>query len=243
MNFDDIPDEPGIYCILNGSNGKRYVGQSSRSVRERLKSHLQTLRRGQHRNGHLQRAFCLDGETSFLLQTLVSGSEVGDLDRLERYFIKYYRSSEDYAGYNFEEGGVANRSMSDGTKRKISASHKKFRNTDAGRAVSLECSRRMTGVPLSDEAKAKIAKAHTGRKASAETRLKMSLSAKGRIKSAETCRRISEEKKQFYGTERGREFSRSVSQKLTGRVFSDQTKKKMSASAKERCERKRSEWH
>lgn len=54
----------GIYQIENQINRKCYVG-SAINVQRRWQAHLSALRRGQHGNRHLQRAFDRYGESAF----------------------------------------------------------------------------------------------------------------------------------------------------------------------------------
>jgi len=39
-NVDAAPDGPGVYALLNSSDGVLYYGMSSKSIRSRLKRHL-----------------------------------------------------------------------------------------------------------------------------------------------------------------------------------------------------------
>jgi len=56
--------DSGIYQITNRETGKRYIG-SAVSFKKRWWAHLGALRRGQHRNRHLQRAYDKYGEEAF----------------------------------------------------------------------------------------------------------------------------------------------------------------------------------
>jgi group I intron endonuclease len=59
----------GIYMIRNASDGRVYVGQSF-DLEKREKQHFRALRRGDHKNLRLQRAFLRDGEVSLLFSVL-----------------------------------------------------------------------------------------------------------------------------------------------------------------------------
>ena len=54
----------GIYKITNTQNGKFYVG-SSVQIESRIFRHLSMLRKGAHKNAHLQSAFAMYGEAAF----------------------------------------------------------------------------------------------------------------------------------------------------------------------------------
>lgn len=55
----------GVYCILNKVNGKRYVGSTSVSFKDRLNHHRNRLRANGHKNAHIQRSWNKYGEDSF----------------------------------------------------------------------------------------------------------------------------------------------------------------------------------
>jgi group I intron endonuclease len=59
----------GVYAITDTANGHRYIG-SSANVARRWSDHRSKLRRGEHRNAHLQRAFDKYGEEAFRLTVL-----------------------------------------------------------------------------------------------------------------------------------------------------------------------------
>ncbi len=54
----------GIYAIVNRTNGRFYIG-SSATLARRCYVHFWLLRRGEHKNTHLQRAFQKYGEAAF----------------------------------------------------------------------------------------------------------------------------------------------------------------------------------
>jgi len=54
----------GIYIIENIRDGKMYIGSSSH-IPQRISSHKRSLRRGDHQNNHLQRAWNKYGKESF----------------------------------------------------------------------------------------------------------------------------------------------------------------------------------
>jgi group I intron endonuclease len=57
-------NEPGLYLILNISNGKFYIG-STVNLRKRRNSHFEDLRKRKHICRHLQKSFDIYGESSF----------------------------------------------------------------------------------------------------------------------------------------------------------------------------------
>lgn len=60
-----IEDLKGVYCILNKINGKRYIGSTVVSFKDRLNHHRNRLRVDGHKNAHIQRSWNKYGEDSF----------------------------------------------------------------------------------------------------------------------------------------------------------------------------------
>src|SRR5215204_1623671 len=72
-----LPHTSGIYQIKCTSNGKFYIG-SAVDVLNRCEHHRSSLRRGDHRNAHLQAAWIKYGEDHFEFTVL----ELTDRDDL-----------------------------------------------------------------------------------------------------------------------------------------------------------------
>lgn len=79
-----LPLEPGIYRIINLTDGKFYVG-SAACIRTRWFHHRKLLRRGKHSNVYLQRAWHRDGEASFSCEVLELCARVVLLQREQAY--------------------------------------------------------------------------------------------------------------------------------------------------------------
>ena len=111
----------GIYCIENLINHKKYIGQSV-DIETRWRSHKSELRRNIHINDYLQKAWNKYGEDNFKFYILEEC--VADImDDRERYYIVLHDTINRDYGYNLENGGSANKTLSDSTKRKISENH------------------------------------------------------------------------------------------------------------------------
>lgn len=76
----------GIYCISNTVNGKRYVG-SAVNFKGRWQNHLSYLRRGEHSNRYLQRAFDKYGECTFAFSVLEQTDDVSQLIPREQWYL------------------------------------------------------------------------------------------------------------------------------------------------------------
>jgi group I intron endonuclease len=90
-----------IYSILNKDRGLIYIGQT-RNYQKRSKEHLAALKRGNHTNIKLQRAFNC---THTLLITPIEECLEELLNEREIHWIKLYKSTDRNCGYNFSQGG------------------------------------------------------------------------------------------------------------------------------------------
>lgn len=79
----------GIYMILNLLNGKRYIG-SAVNLRMRRHDHFSALRRGTHKNPHLQNAFNKYGENTFGWVGLEYIEDIESLLLWEDIYLKMY---------------------------------------------------------------------------------------------------------------------------------------------------------
>ena len=91
-----------IYIIRNNINSLVYVGQTSKSIEERFKGHLQAYRKGNSRD--LYKAMRTIGESNFYVELLCTVNSQEEADDMERYFISLYDSDGD-GGYNMDIGG------------------------------------------------------------------------------------------------------------------------------------------
>lgn len=70
--FDDIPNVPGIYAIVNTTDGHRYVGKAT-DMNARVRSHVRELEKGTHRTSaerRLQEAWHRCGREAFQIAVL-----------------------------------------------------------------------------------------------------------------------------------------------------------------------------
>ena len=185
----------GIYCIHNELTGKRYIGQAV-VMSQRRREHFSLLRRGCHRNDHLQASFNKHRESSFVW-TVLEYVPVAMLDIREMAWIEYHKTTLPAHGYNVRGGGGVLHALSDETKRKLSKANtgKKMshdarrRMSEAKRGVALparsaehcrklaEANKRRT---WTDEARQKLSKAHKGKTLTEAHRAKMAESARRR---------------------------------------------------------------
>lgn len=147
--------QSGIYQITNVANGKIYVG-STIDMSMRFYSHKQCLRKGSHCNTHLQRAWDMYGEGSFVFNVLLL-CEKDELLRYEQGYLDILQPDYNIAICAIAPGRGLRRSEE--TRAKMSEANK--------------------GRKHSDETRAKIGAASKNRIPNAETRAKMSASRTG----------------------------------------------------------------
>ena len=132
-----------IYRITNIVNSGFYIG-SAINFHKRKNSHLSGLRRGIHKNSHLQRTFNKYGEDTFIFEILEK-TEKNNLLILEQWYIDTYKpnfnickKAESRIGLkNTEEH--RNKIKISNTGKKVSEETKeKLRNINMGNIVSEE---------------------------------------------------------------------------------------------------------
>lgn len=94
-----------IYKITNQLNGEVYIGQTTKSLEERMIWHRNAF--VSQVDTHLYNAMHKYGWDNFVAEVIDSSAcTKEELDALERYYIKEYNSMVD--GYNMTEGGESN---------------------------------------------------------------------------------------------------------------------------------------
>lgn len=123
-----------IYKIENLVNGKVYIGQTSKSFKRRIQSHLAKLRGNYHNNTHLQSSFRKYGEDNFKSEILEI-CPLNELDDREIYWIYFYKEIK--CCYNFEDGGNLKKIISIETRDKLSkASKRMWSNEDTREKIT-----------------------------------------------------------------------------------------------------------
>lgn len=137
-----ITNSPGIYCIENIINNKKYIGKSTQ-IRKRILVHISKLRDNKSQCIYLQNAWNKYKENNFNFYVLEYCDKT-ELNNKEEYWIKkletFYSKSN---GYNLTKGGegIPGYIHTSETKNKISKSKTnpssitRVRNSDAARGI------------------------------------------------------------------------------------------------------------
>lgn len=113
----------GIYKITCVPTGKVYIGQSN-NVYKRWRDHRLELRKNQHVNNYLQRAWNKYGETQFEFE-IIKKCNINEMDKWEQHYIAILNSNNLNFGFNLDSGGSLNKTHSKATIDKIVAANQK----------------------------------------------------------------------------------------------------------------------
>ena len=177
-----------IYLLINRLNGKAYVGQTRRTLEERLREHQRDRRSAIY----VDRAIRKYGIENFSVEIIEVCFTLDELNYWEQFWIKELNTKVPN-GYNLTDGGegstgyittpeMSARLSAQRKGRRISPEQcAKISARLKGRVFTPEhcaaISAAKMGHEVSDETRVKLAVANRGKKASAETRAKMSASA------------------------------------------------------------------
>lgn len=166
----------------NNANGKQYVGQTIRTVKERWYEHCCYAMHGITNNSAVDRAIAKYGADSFTVETIAEGVPVEELCALEtEKIIEYDTLSPN--GYNLAASQERGYVVSDETRAKLSAASKRghaMSSPDRYAKIGMK-SRGKHSMPMHPNTRAALIAANTGRSPSSETRRKMSESRKAML--------------------------------------------------------------
>lgn len=91
-----------IYKITNSINGKLYIGQTRKTIKERFQVHIKNAQK--HINRYLYDAMNKYGYDNFI-PSLIEECEDSLLDEREIYWIAFYNTTDKNIGYNMTIGG------------------------------------------------------------------------------------------------------------------------------------------
>lgn len=109
-----------IYIITNDINDKVYIGQTTKTLENRIMTHHNSMISGV--NTHIYNAMRKYGWDKFHFREIATAESQEDLDYLEQYYIAKYNSVKN--GYNMAFGGSTNTMDSPVVKAKHDAKMK-----------------------------------------------------------------------------------------------------------------------
>lgn len=183
-----------IYRRTNTTNGKVYIGKTTRTVAQRWINLLAEVKRGSANPIH--NAIRKYGAEVFTTDILYEAKTAAELNAMETFFIVLHQSHKPENGYNLTLGGdgagpgelnpMFNKTHTDEVKvklraQRLGATNSVESNEKRRRAVAGEKNPAFGKVYMNEravEGRRKGGLSHTGKKRSAATRQKMSESRK-----------------------------------------------------------------
>ena len=159
-----------IYLIWNMVNGKKYVGQTTKTVGERFYAHS-------YADSVIGRAIRKYGRENFRYGVIKSCISSEELNYWEKFFVSALKAKTPY-GYNMTDGGEYVFAMTNETRKKISV-------------AQLGEKHHFFGKHHTDEHRAKMSKKFKGKKRPPEVGRKISATKKGKHFSAIHCIKMS----------------------------------------------------
>lgn len=112
-NFETGMYEGYIYKIINDENDKVYIGQTTKTIKERWHGHMSAALNDHRNNSVLYKAMRKYGRDKFhicVLQKIICGNEkelISELNNLEQLYIEEFKCTthDSPGGYNTESGG------------------------------------------------------------------------------------------------------------------------------------------
>ncbi len=216
--------QTGVYAFASEVNGKHYIGSTSSGLQKRRTEHVRDLRKGRHRNRHLQSAWSKHGEEAFSFIILAECSPEECVPTEQAFIDAYLDAGIPLYNLSLTAGSVLGMKFgppSEEKRRKISDGNK-------GKTLSKEHVAAIvaanTGKRMSDENRAKMIELHTGAKRSEETKNRIGARSKGRIPGEETRKKMSAAR---LGRAVSEETRNKVSKSLTGRQRSESERQAM----------------
>lgn len=94
-----------IYKITNLINGKIYVGQTTKTLEQRLAKHWSEAKCASRPNNYFHNALLKYGIENFIIEKLDTASSIEELNEKEYYWIEKLHSRDKDIGYNLMTGG------------------------------------------------------------------------------------------------------------------------------------------
>lgn len=184
-----------IYCYTNKINGKKYVGQTKRTLKRRHNEHIWASKGGKECHFPFHRAIKKYGIENFILELLALNCESYDeMNELEEFYVRSLKTLKTQHGYNIASGGNNGNNLEGKTEEELNEFKRKLSEANKGKLVGEK--NPMYGKAWSEEQRKKWSEQMSGennpfygKHHSEETKKKLSKLASGRTG----------EKNPFYG--------------------------------------------
>jgi group I intron endonuclease len=189
-----------VYLIINKIDGKRYVGQTTKTLEMRWCAHTQVRKNPSCR--YRYSAIQKHGVENFEAKVLVVVGTKAWADYYECSLIKAFNTKAPN-GYNLTDGGDGAQGFvfTEDQRRKISVGLLGRRMSEKARIKLLERNKGnkfSAGVRMTEEHRLRLIQINRGRKQTPEEIMKRSLAQRGRKHSEETKKKMSESAKRRY---------------------------------------------
>jgi len=233
-----------IYKATNKIDGKCYIGQTVKLLKQRKSEHERQSKRNTS-NNHFYNALSKYGKENFSWKIIEKCESKEELNEMEFHYIKQYDTFNN--GYNSTSGGDSGfeaKPITEEIRKKMSEAHKGEKHHFYGK-VHPNKGKKIHTKEWIKESVERLRKANLGKKFSEERKREMSELRKGKKFSEEHKRKLSEANKGRKHTEETKEKLRLIN---LGRRHSEETKKKIGEASKgrrhsEETKRKMSELH
>lgn len=248
---------PVIYVITNTVNGKQYVGQTRCGIMERWRKHWRRAESGKGACQAIAAAIMKYGNDAFTIDVVIElpgNATQSVIDEAEKQVIREM-STLSPNGYNLSEGGKGGRpseaacarmsfarkgkKLSEEHRQKLSEAHRgRKRTSESQIAAYKKLAEQRKGKPRPPEVIAKMAQSQKKRAKSPTPAMKLKLekmheAVRGRVQSPdERARRSASLTAHYAKHPRSAETCRKLSEVQKGRVFSEETRRKMSEARK-----------
>lgn len=189
-----------IYCYTNKINGKKYVGQTIQTLKERHRKHISPTNNND-KNSIFHNAIKKHGIENFTLEIL-HFADVYSINLLEIYYIEHLNLLDRKTGYNISNGGSNGNPFVGKTKEEIDEIHNKISQTLTGKYVGEN--HPLYGKHHTEETKEKISKNRKGKNCGKDN------PSFGIHKSDETKNKISETLKGKYTKEKSSRYNKGI---------------------------------
>lgn len=207
-----------VYCITNTVNGKKYIGQTTRSLKARWSLHLTS-----ESCSLLRRAIDKHGKENFTITAIEASASKAELDAAECRHIAALDTLNPAVGYNLKDGGESRRYSTPSRKKMSDAAKARLATPEARAALSARRKEQCAARP--PEAQAKFA----GHTHSEESRAKIAATLRDTFSSEEARKKLSDSKVKLW---QSAEYREKLSKARTGLKHNEETLKKMSEARK-----------